>query len=83
LLDRSWHSRHGHQRARHLVEKLVGVFLFGQRRIEQRDDGGVPKLLGQIPRGRIARYFVVLDALRRSDQGEVRCGVMEVSEASG
>jgi len=52
LLCRSGHARRRHQRPSNLVEQLVGIFLLGQRELQELHNLGKLELLGKSVRAK-------------------------------
>ena len=68
--------RLGHQLARDLRQQVVGDFFLGQRLARGARRRPAADLPGQRPRRAVAGDLVVLDFLRRRDEGEIGRGVV-------
>ena len=54
-----------------LIEKLIGVFFFGQRLGQQRHDRTVPQLPREIAGRGVSGNLVMVHPLRRADQCKI------------
>jgi hypothetical protein len=61
-----------------LIQQLAGVLFFAKRSGQQLDDRWISHLNCKVPRCRVGSDFVVLDPLRRTNQGEVGGGILLV-----